>query len=402
MSSKLVTMDGQELLAIARSWSFWDAEPPRVVPRRVELPSEFLPSIVWVVQGVRRSGKSVLLQQIMTRLREAEGVAREKCLFLNFEDPRLSGDLSHTTLQRVVEAFEAERGPNCVYFLDEIQWVEGWQRWLRTQVERPRGRRFVITGSNAHLLAGELGSVLTGRHHTIELFPFDLGEYRELRPRATLKEFLDQGGFPATIGSPDHDRLLRGYFQDIVERDMRERVAARSSVPLRRLVQMLFESAGSELSVRRAAAALGVANDTTSLYVDAAESAYIALACPYFAWSERKRIVRNRKYYPIDTGLRRACVTETGADRGKALEIAVFLALRQRFQRVSYWRGKREVDFVVERRGTPIPVQVTWDAPSDRHLEAIAEFQQEHPNAGEGVVVTAESYERGMVELEGE
>jgi predicted AAA+ superfamily ATPase len=191
-----------------------------------------------------------------------------------------------------------------VYFLDEIQWVEGWQRWLRTQVERPRGRRFVITGSNAHLLAGELGSVLTGRHHTIELFPFDLGEYRELRPRATLKEFLDQGGFPATIGSPDHDRLLRGYFQDIVERDMRERVAARSSVPLRRLVQMLFESAGSELSVRRAAAALGVANDTTSLYVDAAESAYIALACPYFAWSERKRIVRNRKYYPIDTGLR--------------------------------------------------------------------------------------------------
>jgi uncharacterized protein len=395
-------MDARELLAIAKTWSFWDVSPPPTVPRRVDLPLEFLPSLAWVVQGVRRSGKSTLLQQIMSRLGEREGISRERCLFLNFEDPRLSSDLNHTTLQQMIEAFEAERGPGCAYFLDEIQWVDGWQRWLRTQLERPQGRRFVVTGSNAHLLAGELGSTLTGRHHMIELFPFDLVEYRKLRPKATLREYLESGGFPASIGSPDHDRLLRGYFQDIVERDMRERVGARSTVPLRQLVQMLFESAGSELSMRRAAAALGVATDTTSLYIDAAESAYIALSSPYFAWSERKRLVRNRKYYPIDTGLRRVCVTETGADRGKSLEIAVFLALRRRFQHVCYWRGQREVDFVVERRGTPIPVQVTWDSPTDRHLDAIAEFQGEHRNAGEGVIVTADSYERGLPEIEAE
>lgn len=270
-----------------------------------------------------------------------------------------------------------------------------------TQLERPRGRRFVVTGSSAHLLSGELGSSLTGRHHTIEVYPFDLDEYRLLRPKATLEEFLVAGGFPATIGSPDRDRLLRGYFQDIVERDMRERVAARSSAPLRQLVQMLFEGAGSETSVRRLAAALGVAVDTTGLYIDAAESAYIALGCPYFAWSEKKRLVRNKKYYPIDTGLRRVSVTATSADRGKSLERATYLLLRRRYGRVSYWRGNAEIDFVIERNGVPTPVQVTWDAPTERHLKAIDEFHAAHPNATEAVIVTAASYERGVPELAG-
>ncbi|NDE02640.1 MAG: hypothetical protein EBZ91_13050, partial [Gammaproteobacteria bacterium] len=190
--------------------------------------------------------------------------------FLNFEDPRLSPALDHRTLDVMVKAFEADRGTGCTYFLDEIQWVTGWQRWLRVQLDRPKDRRFVVTGSNAHLLSGELGSTLTGRHHTVELFPFDLAEYRQLRPRATLTEYLDAGGFPATVASPDRDMLLRGYFSDIVERDMRERVSARSSVPLRKLVQMLFESAGSETSTRRLAAALGLAPDTAGAYIDAA------------------------------------------------------------------------------------------------------------------------------------
>jgi len=247
--------------------------------------------------------------------------------------------------------------------------------------------------------AGEVGSSLTGRHHAVELFPFDLAEYCALRPGATLEEYLDAGGFPATVGSPDRDRLLRGYFHDIVERDVRERVGARSSMPLRRLVQMLFESAGAETSLRRLAAALGLSVDTASLYVDAAESAYVAIGCPYFSWSERKRIVRNKKYYPVDTGLRRSSITTTGPDRGKQLECAVFLVLRRRFGRVSYWRGAGEVDFVVEHRGKPTPVQVSWEKVGERAHRAVDEFHASHPAAGEAVFVTAESFEAGVTEL---
>ena len=225
-----------------------------------------------------------------------------------------------------------------------------------------------------------------------------------MQPEMTLTDYLEAGGFPAALGSADADRLLRSYFGDIVERDVRERVGARSSLPLRQVVQMLFESAGSELSLRRVAAAAGIAVDTASLYVEAAESAYLVFSCPYFAWSERKRLARNKKFYPIDTGLRRVSVTRTGADRGKALECATFLLLRQRYRDVFYWRDaqKREVDFVVEQDGRAVPVQVTWDEPSQRHLAAIDSFHEEHPHSDEAVVVTAESYAAGVPELPGE
>jgi len=357
----------------------------------VELRSD----IAIVVQGVRRSGKSTLLRQLIDRYR----LDRTRCLFVNFEDPRLAPALDHTTLQMMVDAFEADRGPGCTYLLDEIQWVSGWQRWLRGQLDRPRGRRFIVTGSNAHLLSGELGSSLTGRHHTVELFPFDFDEFRAARPAATLEDYLACGGFPAVATSPDRDMLLRGYFQDIVERDMRERVAARSTLPLRRLVQMLYESAGAEMSVRRAAAALGISVDTAGLYVDAAESAYLALTCPFFAWSARKRLARNRKFYPVDTGLRRACVTMTGQDRGKQLECATFLLLRRRFRDVAYWRGGGEVDFVIDAGRGPVPVQVSWEKASERARRGVDEFHQTHPTAGEPVYVTAAAFAAGVPEL---
>jgi len=388
-------MDAAALLAIAKDWSFWDHAPPASVQRDVNLPAELRPDLAMVIQGVRRGGKSTLMQQLMHRYR----LDRQKCLFLNFEDPRLSPALDHRTLDTMVKAFEADRGKGVTCFLDEIQWVSGWQRWLRLQLDRPRDRRLVVTGSNAHLLSGELGSTLTGRHHAVELFPFDLGEFRAMRPRATLADYLDVGGFPAIIRSPDRDMVLRGYFSDIVERDMRERVAARSSLPLRKLVQMLFESAGSESSTRRLAAALGLAPDTAGAYVEAAEDAYLAMGAPYFAYSARRQLARHRKFYPVDTGLRRSVITGSGADRGKQFECAVFLLLRRRFRTVHYWRDKGEIDFVVEHRGKAVPVQVSWEGPQPRHARALQAFHEAHPHAGEGVFVTPKSFERGLPEL---
>lgn len=391
-------MDPSELLAVAASWSHWSTPPKPSVPRRVRLPAELRPDVALVVQGVRRCGKSTLLSQLMGRY----GLEPQRCVFVNFEDPRLAGRLDHTVLQALVDAFQARSpGPAC-YFFDEIQRVDGWERWLRSQLDRSRDLRFVVTGSNAHLLSGELASTLTGRHHRVELFPFDLDEFRALRPGASLADYLAAGGFPAPATSPDGERLLRSYFNDIVERDVRERVGARSSQPLRHLVQMLYESAGSELSVRRVAAALGMAADTTSLYLEAVENAYLAFACPFFAWSARKRAARNKKYYPIDTGLRRVAVVTGGGDHGKLLECATFVLLRQRYAGICYWRDRGEVDFVVEHRGKVTPVQVGVDGPLERHQQALDEFYGQHPHAAEAVFVGLEEYERGIPALPGD
>lgn len=146
-------------------------------------------------------------------------------------------------------------------------------------------------------------------------------------------------------------------------------------------------------------AALGISVDTTSLSIDAAESAYFAIGHPFFSWSGRQRIVRNRRYFPIDTGLRRGAVTTTGHDRGKQLESAVFLLLRRRFRRVDYWRGTGEIDFGVDHRGKPTPVQVSWDATIERDRRAVDESHAAHPTAGEVVFVTAEPFEAGVPEF---
>lgn len=390
-------MDTASLLDLAASWSYWDAPPPPRVRRRVALPREIRPDIALVVQGVRRCGKSTLLAQMM----EHFGLDRRRCLFVNFEDPRFAAHLDFTTLQSLVDAFEPSAGPGTTYFFDEIQRVAGWQRWLRKELDRPRDRRFVVTGSNAHLLSGELATVLTGRHLRIELFPFDLEEFRVLRPGATLAEYFHEGGFPAPATAGDGDSLRRAYFEDIVERDVRERVGARSSQPLRHLAQMLFEAVGSELSVRRVSGALKLAPDTASLYLEAIESAYLAFGCPYFAWSTRKQTQRPKKWYPIDNGLRRIAIVKTGADRGKQLECATFLLLRQRYGRVCYWRDRGEVDFVVEHGGKVTPVQVGVDGPQERQAKALDDFYGHHPQAAEAVFVDLDAYERGVPELAG-
>ncbi len=384
-------MEKDRLLEIAGDWSFWDREPPKSVARDIELPKALSPRTALVIQGVRRCGKSTLLTQLIGRY----GLERKNCLFVNFEDPRLAGSLNFESLEKLTAAFAAAR-PDAVpltIFLDEIQWVKGWERWLASKLERPGRFQFVISGSNAHLLSGELSTVLTGRHITVELFPFDLAEFRKLRPAASLADYLHRGGFPEPVRGEDGDLLLRQYFSDILQRDVRERVGARSSLGLRQVVQMVFESAGSELSLRRIAAASGVAVETVAAYLAACEQAYLLFSCPWFAFSERKRLHRNRKYYPVDTALRRVSVTRTGRDMGKALECATFVELRKRGFDVFYWRDTvGEVDFVVQSGDGPAPVQVTLDGAAERHMRSLDAFHETFPGAEEAVIVTMDNF----------
>lgn len=379
------------ILNIARAWSFWDQAPTLRVARKAELPTDLSPSICTVVQGVRRCGKSTLLEQMLLRY----GLPPEDCAFLNCEDPRLSNALDFETLDILVQAFRASRGsePTLYFFLDEIQAIQGWERWLRMQLERPQNQVFVLTGSNASLLSGELGSALTGRHLSVELFPFDLEERRLLVPDLSVERFLSEGGFPEPVQMTDRDRLLRQYFADILERDIRERLKARSIRPLSQVVQMVYESAGSELSLRRVAASAGVSTDTAGSYLEACEAAYLLFRVPFFAFSERKRAHRNAKYYPVDTGLRRAVVAPATADRGKDLECAVYLALRRKNIDVSYWRGNGEVDFVLRHGNRIKPVQVTWEEEVEaRHENALVDFYESFPFAEEAAFVNVNNY----------
>ncbi|MBI4238249.1 MAG: ATP-binding protein [Deltaproteobacteria bacterium] len=371
--------DENAIKVVLREWSYWERSPAATIPRHVlDQPVHIQPDLALVVQGVRRCGKSVLLAQIM----QQAAMDPHDCFFINFEDPRLSDRLDYRLCDSILQyAATHRRNRRCVFFFDEIQNVQDWQKWLHTRLERPTRHCFVITGSNAALLSGELASALTGRHTTIELFPFDWVEYRRARPAASFETYLSDGGFPRALTYEEPAALLREYFMDILERDVRRHVAARSTILLTQLVKTIYESTGSEVSLRNLARQLDTTADTIRTYLDACEAAYILVPCPYFTFSERQRAVRNKKYYPIDLGLRQAVITRTGADRGKALETVVFQHLRRRYGQVYYWRQRGEVDFIVQDGSSISPYQVSWDGALPRHVAAAEEFRSAFPQA---------------------
>lgn len=385
-------LDKQTLEAVLKDWNFWDKTPPPSIPRRVlESLPRLVPDLVFVIQGVRRSGKSTLLVQLMDRM----SLNPLDCTFVNFEDPRLSSTLDFKLLDAVVSLSHERRphGGPLYFFFDEIQNVDQWQKWFHRKMERPGTESFVITGSNASLLAGDLSTALTGRHVTVELFPFDWNEYRLVHPGGSIEDFMRQGGFPRVLTYENPETLLREYFTDIIERDVRRHVAARSTTALAQLAKAVFESAGSETSQRSLAGLLGVTADTAGSYLEACEAAYILLRCPYFTYSERQRTARNKKYYPVDLGLRNSVVTKTGGDKGKSLETLVFLHLRKKYKEVCYWRQEREVDLVVRDRSGITPYQVSWEGLKPRHEEALKEFYKTFPEAQSAVTITRENIE---------
>ncbi|MDF1759916.1 MAG: ATP-binding protein [Coxiellaceae bacterium] len=385
-------INNQILKSILAEWSFWDNTPKGGLTRKIDLPQSLQADLALVIQGVRRCGKSTLL----TQLPKHYGLPISQCYFCNFEDPRLLDDLDHPLLSQIVTLARSEVASNkpCYFFLDEIQNVNNWEKWLHTQLERPQRKNyFILTGSNSCLLSGEFATSLTGRHITIELYPFSFIEFKKLTKKKSLEDYLHLGGFPRPLMFEHPFRLLQEYFNDIILRDVVQRVKARSAEAIKQVVKMAYETCGSELSYRKIAAVTGLSVDTVKMYLEACEQAYLLFACPYFSFSEKKRQARQKKYYPIDPGLRHAITNTSHRDFGKSLEILMYLYLKQQHEQIYYWQEihKGEVDFVTIDGQSITPYQITWDKPEPRHEKALQYFYEAFPQANEAIFITKEN-----------
>lgn len=386
-------LSDQSLLGILNDWSFWETPPPTGLTRQLALPSVLHADLALIIQGVRRCGKSVLLSQLPQHYH----LPLAQCYYCNFEDPRLMNDLDHTLLERIKTLARNKISPEkpCYFFFDEIQNVQNWEKWIHTQVERPKLNYFILTGSNSRLLSGEFGTTLTGRHMTLELFPFSFKEFKAFLPHKTLEDYLMSGGFPRALTFEQPYPLLQEYFNDIILRDVLKRVHARTPEAIKQVAKMAFETCGSELSYRKIAAVTGLTVDTVKAYLEACESAYLLFACHFFAFSEKKQLSKQKKYYPIDPGMRFAITNTMGRDVGKSLELMTFLRLKQTHEQVFYWHEphKGEVDFVTKRGNIITPYQVTWNGPEPRHEKALQHFYEHFPQAEEVVFITRENAE---------
>ncbi|MBN1927771.1 MAG: ATP-binding protein [Prolixibacteraceae bacterium] len=347
-------------------------------------------SLALIISGIRRSGKSTLMYQLINEL-------EENWLFLNFDDPRLFG-FELNDFNRLNEIIE-EGNYKCLFF-DEIQLVANWERYIRQLIDFQK-YRIVISGSNASMLSKELGTHLTGRHISKELFPFS---YKEFLSISNLPEgadatavFLDKGGFPEFLKTNNYE-VLSGVLNDIIYRDISVRFGVRNHLALKQLAVYLISNVGKLFTANSLRKIIPVAATSTILeYLGHFEDTYLAFFVPKFSYSYSKQIQNPRKIYAIDTGIVTANTVSFTADVGRKFENLVFLTLRRNYNEIFYFSEKNECDFVVCINNKPEQlVQACYHLNRDnlhRETEALYEAMTFF-GMKEGVIVTFDQNDR--------
>ncbi|MBM3493680.1 MAG: ATP-binding protein [Armatimonadetes bacterium] len=399
-----------------------NATPPEHTRRDIRLPS--IPGKGFAVIGVRRSGKTTFLWQCLAD-RLAAGAPRESLLLLSLEDDRLAGmqvgDLAWLVEEYYRVAPSARRDGSATLFLDEIQAVPGWELFARRMIDSERISLF-LSGSSAKLLSSEVATSMRGRAMDVIVHPFGfrealrhasiepLGPWNRLGPAerseldARLRRYLVAGGFPEAQGAPDADRvrLLRGYVDMVVLRDVVERHGMGNIVALRALQRQLLASPGGAVSVQKSydalrSAGIAVSKDTVHACMGYLEDAFLIRTVWVHTASERRRHSNPRKCYPVDPGLIAAYERSGRLNTGHALETAVMLELERRGWDIGYVRTPDgyEVDFIATRYGSdPLLIQVCAQADDAttlaRELRALASAMTEEPEA-RAILVTLDA-----------
>ena len=331
-----------------------------------------------VVSGIRRCGKSTLLRQFIQKL-------NRRYFYLNFDDIRFAA-FSSTDFALVDKAI-ADSGVRLIFF-DEIQSAEHWELYVRQKLDE--GFQLAITGSNASLLSRELGSRLTGRHITKELFPFSYEEFCRFNGLdagpESFADYLEKGGFPEFLKTDNTD-ILSQLQSDILYRDIAARYGIRDATSLRRLFVYLVSNPARLFSPSKLTGVAGVKSPTTVLeYIYYFEAAYLIHLLPCFAWSVKAQSLAPKKVYIADTGFIKTGAVSFSGNYGALLENCVYNSLRSKTgisgssndRNIYYFTDKNggECDFIINPETNPSCIQVCWELTpdnQDREIKGLLE-----------------------------
>jgi uncharacterized protein len=332
------------------------------------------PEII-IIKGIRRCGKSTILQQIALR-------TKKKCVYINFDDYRFLQYLDISLLEEVLREFPSYD----YYFFDEIQKIKGFESWLRTHYDIESHKKFIISGSNISLFAPSLATVLTGRNITFEIFPFSYSELLD-KKIATFDEYLTFGGFPEVVLEKDVEKkklLLLQYFNDILLRGIFERYSIVATQQFKALAQYIISQPGLKISSNKLAKELGINPRSAENYLSYLIDAYLIFEVPFFSYSAKTKYVAGRasKYYPLDNGLTN--VLSSKLNRGHLFEALVAQKLRKDTEQVYYWFDKNEVDFVFEN--TAVNVVSSSHIPN-REVKGLLDLQSKKKHIKKGFLV---------------
>jgi len=366
---------------------------------------------ILIITGVRRSGKSSLMKLLCDDILRNEDVLKSNILYLNFEDERFV-PFTLQDFEPLYEIFlelENPIGRNYL-FLDEIQNIHGWEKWLNRLYEFENVKVFV-TGSNATLLSSEISTALTGRNRQIVTWPFSFREYLALKGvlidaknlyrrqtkvdiKRAFREYLELGGFPEVlkIGDPT---LLEQYYKDIIYRDVIARYGIKNIKEIKELTLFLAANPGTVQSYKKMQKTIGVrSQNTVKNYLEALNDVYLFLSMDLFDYSLKRQIYNPSKVYCIDSAMSNSISFKFSRNIGHIYENIVFLELLRRNKEIYYWKSKKggEIDFVV-KQGLNITeaIQVCYSLENERtrqrEIQALIEVKDEL-KAGRLTVIT--------------
>lgn len=415
-------MQKEQILDILVDWNFWRRELPTGIERREYLSraKELLGTgHVLTLLGARRAGKSFLMRQIAQKLM-AEGRDKNSILIINFEDPRFT-DLNVQTLQQIYEVYQEELEPQNkpFIFLDEVQEVEGWEKWVNTMHELRKGK-IVISGSNAKLLSRDLATLLTGRHLDLYIWPLSFKEYlkfkdceikkeldmleKKIHLRRLLREYLERGAFPEVVLTEKKKEILLAYFEDILTKDLIKRYKVKKIGKLETLAKYYLTNISNPITFRSLSRFLELSTDTVEKFSNYLESSFMLFFLKRFSFKIREQEKSSRKVYAIDPGLSNAVSFSTSPNWGRLAENIIFLELRRKKAinpglELYYWKDEqqREVDFVLkERLEIKKLIQVCWDINNlqtkEREVKNLAKAMREL-KVREGLILTEDHQE---------
>ena len=368
-----------------------------------------------VVTGIRRCGKSVLLEQYQDRLRAA-GVEAEQIISINFEDLDYEDLLDYKALYQYIK--ERLCGGKMTYiFLDEIQNVPDFQKVVDSLYVK-NNTDVYITGSNSYLLSSELATLLSGRYVEISMLPLSFREYvtvTGMQREDAFAEYMKTGGIPyvAVMNRTDEkvNQYLEGIYNTVIVKDIEERQTRKEKdagkrkitdiALLKTIARYLASVIGSPVSMKSVTDYLTssgrkVSPNTVSDYVEALTESFIFYPVERFDIVGKQLLKANKKLYMVDLGLRNHIFPRKRYDLGFSIENIVYFELLRRGYQVNIGKyGSTEVDFVAQNQGILTYYQVTADMTAEETFEREMRPLRGIPDNYEKIVLTLDRFSLG-------
>ena len=375
--------------------------------------------VIKVITGIRRCGKSTLLEMYRDYLK-SEGVSDDRIISINFEELEYEELSDYKALYNYIKE-RLHKTETTYIFLDEIQQVENFQKAVDSLYVK-KNTDIYITGSNAYLLSGELATLLSGRYVEINMLPLSFAEFCQIKKSGDknelFAEYMKNGGLPYITNFGDDsekiDTYLEGIYNTIIVKDIEERQKRRESDPdkrkvtdialLKNISRFLAGSIGSPISVKSIAdyvtsSGRKVSQNTVDDYVEALVEPYIFYPVERYDVLGKQLLKKNRKMYIVDLGLRRHLLARQRYDLGFSLENIIYFELLRRGYSVNIGKiGAAEIDFVARKNDNvsyyQVTASMTEESTFEREMSPLKGITDNYPKT----VITLDRFTLGNYE----